>query len=68
MAVLLARRPLRWAGNQINPGEPVVGVNGETPTGRKQTVLLASGRVYVASDPGPVETPRRGPGRPRKES
>jgi hypothetical protein len=51
MAVL-ARRPFRYAGADLNVDDPVVGLDGETPEGGLFRRLLNSGMIYVRDDTG----------------
>jgi len=51
MAVL-ARRPFKFAGRDLQVGDPVVGMDGETPDGGLYKRLHRAGLIYVADEPG----------------
>ena len=50
MAVL-ARRPFKFAGADLKAGDPVVGLDGETPGGGLFNRLMRAGYIYVADEP-----------------
>lgn len=56
MAVL-ARRPFKYAGRDLKVGDPVVGLDGETPEGGLYKRLHRAGLIYVADEPADVAAP-----------
>lgn len=65
---VLARRPFKFAGRDLAVGDPVVGLDGETPDGGLYRRLHNSGFIYVADEPAAegVSGPREHKGTERQ--